>query len=333
MAALGALRVVIGPLGYEVSFLGLLPIVVAAFWLGPAAAWIVAIGGLAPIVGGQLVTAPASFVESGQVPVTVIRLITFCGVAALVNALLARERAAVQRATRAMERAQAERAGRAASDAAAARLRALVGGVAAVVWEADARNGEFTFVSERAEDLLGYPPQDWLDDPGFWPRIVHPDDRERAIRTYRRGVAEETDFDFAYRAVAADGTVVWLHDVVHVVRDADGPAHLHGVLVDVTQQQRRERAATMLAEAGRLAAGPGEVPDRLAAVAALTVGELCDVAIIRLRGPDGRYRPVAAAPPDLASAVLEWSPIAMPPSCARPSRPVGRSWSPSARTR
>lgn len=83
-------------------------------------------------------------------------------------------------------------------------------------------------------------------------------------------------------------------------------------MVDITQQKRREQAAVLLAEAGRLLAGAGSVEDKLAAVAGLTVGELCDLATIWLRGDDGRYRPVAAAPTAAATAVLSLAPITIP---------------------
>jgi anti-anti-sigma factor len=54
------------------------------------------------------------------------------------------------------------------------------------------------------------------------------------------------------------------------------------------------------------------VAERLAAAAALTVGALCDRATVWLRGDDGRYRPVAAAPAEAAPEVLALTPVAAP---------------------
>ena len=59
-----------------------------------------------------------------------------------------------------------------------ARIGAITAGLAAIVWKADARTWEFTFVSAQAEDMLGYPVHRWLGDPDFWPGIIHPDDRD-----------------------------------------------------------------------------------------------------------------------------------------------------------
>ena len=160
-----------------------------------------------------------------------------------------RERRAAESAQRDLA---ADQAARAMADGAAARLRGIVDGLSAIVWEADARTWEFTFVSERAEELLGYPVQQWLGDPEFWGAMIHPDDRDAAIRYCAQSTAERDDYDFSYRAIAADGRVVWLHDVVHVVRDADGSAcELQGVLVDVTERKAAEDRHRFLARLER----------------------------------------------------------------------------------
>ncbi|HSU11672.1 MAG TPA: SpoIIE family protein phosphatase, partial [Pseudonocardia sp.] len=149
--------------------------------------------------------------------------------------------------------------------------------------------------------------------PDFWPGIIHPDDRDEAIRTCARGTAEGNDYDFSYRAVAADGHVVWLHDLVHVVCDPDGaPRELHGVLIDITVHKRREQAAALLAAAGGVLAGTGTLEEKLSAVARLAVGDLADLATVWFQGDDGRYRPVAAAPADLAPQVLALEPVSVP---------------------
>jgi anti-anti-sigma factor len=194
-----------------------------------------------------------------------------------------------------------------------ARIGAITAGLAAIIWKADARTWEFTFVSAQAEEMLGYPVERWLGDPEFWSGIIHPDDRDEALQTCTRGTAEGRDYDFSYRAVAADGRVVWLHDLVHVVCDADGDAcELHGVLIDITVQKRREQAAALLAAAGGVLAGAGTLEEKLSAVAGLAVGDLADLATVWVQGGDGRYRPVAAAPAQFAPQLLAREPFTAP---------------------
>jgi PAS domain S-box-containing protein len=123
------------------------------------------------------------------------------------------------------------------------RYRDLIQGLDAIVWEADARTLAFSFVSRRAETVLGYPVERWTREPDFWVRRIHPDDRDQVMQIYRDAIAEGRDHEFEYRSVAADGREVWLRDIVHVVRDGDRqPTTLRGLTVDLTELKRSERA-------------------------------------------------------------------------------------------
>src|SRR4029077_14240561 len=73
------------------------------------------------------------------------------------------------------------------------RYRELVQGSGALVWEADARTGQFTFVSRQIEELLGYPPAQLLAEPDCWARLIHRDDRERTVTLRRQAVAQGRD--------------------------------------------------------------------------------------------------------------------------------------------
>jgi len=123
------------------------------------------------------------------------------------------------------------------------RYRDLIQGLDAIVWEADARTLTFSFVSRRAETILGYPVERWLREPDFWAKRIHPEDREAVMQVYRDALAASRDHEYEYRAVAADGREVWLRDIVHVVRDAESlPATLRGLTVDLTELKRSESA-------------------------------------------------------------------------------------------
>jgi len=43
----------------------------------------------------------------------------------------------------------------------------LVQELNAIVWEMDLVTWKFTFVSDRAQDILGYPIKQWLNDSSF----------------------------------------------------------------------------------------------------------------------------------------------------------------------
>lgn len=121
------------------------------------------------------------------------------------------------------------------------RLRSLVADLDAVVWEADAASGRFTFVSQRAWDMLGYPPALWIQEPGFWADHIHPEDRERAVQAFLDAISKARPHDLEYRFLHRDGHVVWLRDIGHTLTDARGhPTVVRGLLVDVTRQKLAE---------------------------------------------------------------------------------------------
>ena len=208
----------------------------------------------------------------------------------------------------------AELSARRAAEASLVRLRAIIAGLNAIVWERDPATLRLTFINERAEELLGYPAASWLADEGLWSRILHPDDRDWVLARARHEIAgSAVDFALTYRVRAADGRWLWLQHLGHVARDEDGtPRTVHAVLFDVTAAHRREQTAALLAAAGRALTDPGGVEHRLTAVAELLAGELGDWAAVWLRGDDERYRPVAAAPASVASRVLAVGPLRVP---------------------
>ncbi len=126
-----------------------------------------------------------------------------------------------------------------AESATSQRFRDLVNTTDGIVWEADASTFQFTFVSEKAVSLLGFPADDWIK-PGFWVEHLHPDDLAWAPEFCASCTGKLQPHDFEYRFIARDGRTVWLHDIVTVVAEHGTPRWLRGIMVDVTQHKRVE---------------------------------------------------------------------------------------------
>jgi PAS domain S-box-containing protein len=120
------------------------------------------------------------------------------------------------------------------------RYKELVASIDGIVWEADAATLRFTFVSEQAERLLGYPLDEWFA-PGFWVSHIHPDDREFAVEHCLKSTAELRTHDLEYRMIAADGRAIWIHDAVSVLVDQGRASKLRGVMLDITDRKHAEQ--------------------------------------------------------------------------------------------
>src|SRR5260370_11428033 len=59
--------------------------------------------------------------------------------------------------------------------------------------------------------------------------------------SYEGATGDKRDHDFEYRMIAADGSVVWLRNLMTVILERDRPARLLGVMVDVTDRKRAEQ--------------------------------------------------------------------------------------------
>jgi PAS domain S-box-containing protein len=118
--------------------------------------------------------------------------------------------------------------------------RELIDSIEGIVWEADAGTWRFTFVSRWAEQLLGYPVSRWMEEPDFWARHLHPEDRGWAVEFCRTTTDSGRDHELEYRMVAADGRVVWVRDLVKVIAGEGQAPRLRGVMVDVTRRKEAE---------------------------------------------------------------------------------------------
>jgi PAS domain S-box-containing protein/putative nucleotidyltransferase with HDIG domain len=129
-----------------------------------------------------------------------------------------------------------------ASRAAEARLRALIEQVPAVVFTTAAENDRLLFISPQIEALSGYPVEQWLSEPNFWRKLIHPEDFARVRAEEQRTSASGEPFRIECRMIARDGRIVWLRDEAVLIRDPAGkPAFWQGVMLDITERKQRER--------------------------------------------------------------------------------------------
>lgn len=116
----------------------------------------------------------------------------------------------------------------------------LVQSIDGIVWEAESDTLIFTFVSKQAERILGYPLDQWLNEPKFWSKHIHPEDRERVVEFCVDAAHRKVDHNVEYRMIAANGNIVWLKDIVAVTVTDDGRVLLRGIMVDITERKKAD---------------------------------------------------------------------------------------------
>jgi diguanylate cyclase (GGDEF)-like protein/PAS domain S-box-containing protein len=130
---------------------------------------------------------------------------------------------------------------------AGSRLKVLVEHVPAAVYidEADpdvSDGGRLAYMSPQVSGILGYRPEELVDDPELWPSRIHPDDREAAIAAYSKHWQTGEPLQAEYRMLARDGSEVWVRDEAYSMPDdtRSGRQVSQGLLVDVTDRKRLE---------------------------------------------------------------------------------------------
>ena len=97
------------------------------------------------------------------------------------------------------------------------------------------------YMSPQVEGVLGYEAQQFVDDPGLWNKLIHPEDLQEVIAENQRTDERGEPFDMEYRMIAHDGRLVWVHESAVLVRDAAGrPLYWQGIKQDITGRKRAE---------------------------------------------------------------------------------------------
>ncbi len=98
-----------------------------------------------------------------------------------------------------------------------------------------------TFISENVRDIMGFEPEQFLQDPGFWANGIHPDDAPRVFEGLEH-LFEHDSHSHEYRFRRNDGSYMWVHDELKLLRDESGkPYSIIGYWADITQQKKAEQ--------------------------------------------------------------------------------------------
>lgn len=126
-------------------------------------------------------------------------------------------------------------------------METLLNGIDAVVMEAKTPDYQFTYVSKEAENLLGYPLEQWLEQ-GFWDKHVFIDDRQWLLKTIEHKTRTPGSFTVDFRMVHKRGSILWVRAINSVEPDKDGNPVIRGLILDIMEQKTAEDRILYLAE-------------------------------------------------------------------------------------
>jgi diguanylate cyclase (GGDEF)-like protein/PAS domain S-box-containing protein len=176
--------------------------------------------------------------------------------------------------------------------------RRLVERLPVIVYTAEiGKEGRWRYVSPQVEEILGYTAEELTSDPTLWVRLLHPDDRERALAVESKVYLGDRDTSpIEYRMHTRSGKVVWMLDEAVLEADEDGVPVWHGVLYEVSERknaeaelQRALAQQAVVAKLGERALGDGD-PESLMRDATALIAEIdgVDSACIWELSRDGR---------------------------------------------
>jgi diguanylate cyclase (GGDEF)-like protein/PAS domain S-box-containing protein len=103
-------------------------------------------------------------------------------------------------------------------------------------------NAPTIYISPQLEELIGYTADDWHEDEDLWLKLLHPDDRVRALAENQIHVETGRPSRMEYRLRTRDGRWKWFLDESVVMRDAVGtPLYSRGFMIDITDQKELEQ--------------------------------------------------------------------------------------------
>lgn len=146
------------------------------------------------------------------------------------------------------ERELLQRESEAALQASQERLNTIMATIRDVVWSFSVDLTQVNYINRSVEDIHGFPPRAFLDNPRLWFDRIHEEDRAAAEERLLTLTPDQPLCDQEYRIFRRDGEIRWLHCRGKLVTDSDGrPLRIDGVASDVTQRKEAEQQVQVLA--------------------------------------------------------------------------------------
>lgn len=159
--------------------------------------------------------------------------------------------------------------------------------------------------SPNLEAIHGIAPGSFPGTFEAFENFIHPEDRQRVLRSVAEAVDQGSEHRAEYRLVWPDGSVHWVESRGRVFYDGHGkPVRMIGVRMDISERKRSEQSLRLLADASRSLATLVDYQSTMQKVAGLAVPNFADWCLVHIADEDGTLQPLAAAHTNPAKAEL-----------------------------
>ena len=99
------------------------------------------------------------------------------------------------------------------------------------------------YISPYIVEMLGYSPEEWIQNSNLWVERLHSEDRDRVLRELEICKARGETFTSEYRIFHRNGEMLWIRDRAHIVQDNQNHGvFMQGVMLDITSRKAVEEA-------------------------------------------------------------------------------------------
>ncbi|MFZ4730396.1 MAG: PAS domain-containing protein, partial [Pseudanabaena sp.] len=125
------------------------------------------------------------------------------------------------------------------------RIDSILGSIEDVVWSMHPTATQFIYFNAAVEKIYGYPISNFFEDPEFWLKVIHVEDRDR-IEAANLSIMTTGTVSEEYRILRPDQEVRWVSDRRYLVYDRDGKViRIDGIVRDITDHKRAQDQLSM----------------------------------------------------------------------------------------
>ena len=126
-------------------------------------------------------------------------------------------------------------------DEAKQKLESVFNEIEDVVWSSKLPNYELLYITPSAEELYGYPLNDFATDNQLWQKVIHADDTFIIAEMYEE-LQNNGFFEKEYRIETKSKILKWVKNRSKIIKDKDGnPIRIDGIISDITEMKRFEQ--------------------------------------------------------------------------------------------